>query len=184
MLIIDAFAFCRSGEQQSGVLSPDQLVRLRAECVSGQGEVAWKLVGTTHASGYPTLRLSVHATIHLMCQRCLTPFVFQIQSESTVILAKDEQVADEIEASLEYGEEGGDAGFDTEVIVGSKAFDIMALIEDEALLAIPQSPKHEVCPAKEVAEKLDAFAIAKKESPFAALKGQIMFGKAVGKTKN
>jgi uncharacterized protein len=173
MLIIDAFAFCRSGEQQAGTLSPDELVRLRAECVSGQGEVVWKLAGSTHASGYPTLHLSVHASIQLMCQRCLTPFVFQIQSESTVILAKDEQVADEIEASLEDDQ--------IEVIVGSKTFDIMALIEDEALLAIPLSPKHEVCPPK---EKLDAFAIAKKESPFAALKDQIMFGKAAGKAKN
>jgi len=180
MLIIDAFAFCRSGEQQSGVLSPDELVRLRAECVSGQGEVAWSLAGSTGVSGYPTLYLSVHAKIQLMCQRCLTPFDFQIQSESTVILAKDEQVADEIEASLDVDENGIEA----EVIVGSKAFDIMALIEDEALLAIPLSPKHEVCPAKVGVEKLDAFAIAKKESPFAALKGQIMFGEAVGKTKN
>jgi uncharacterized protein len=87
-------------------------------------------------------------------------------------------LADEIDTSLEDDE--------IEVVVGSKTFDIMALIEDEALLAIPLSPKHEVCPdkAKLSAEKLDAFAIAKKESPFAALKGQIMFGKAIGKTKN
>ena len=178
MLIIDAFAFCRNGEQQSGTFSLIELTRLRAECVSGQGEVAWTLAGNTHANGYPTLHLTVNGTMQLMCQRCLTPFVFQVQSVSTILLAKDDQVADEIDTSLEDDE--------IEVVVGSKAFDIMALIEDEALLAIPLSPKHEVCPDKEKlsAEKLDAFAIAKKESPFAALKGQIMFGKAVGKTKN
>ena len=54
-----------------------------------------------------------------------------------------------------------------EVVVGSKSFDMMELIEDEALLAIPLAPKHEVCPSEEL---LDAFATAKKESPFAALK--------------
>ncbi len=166
MLIIDAFAFSRTEEQQSGTLSLKELPRLRAECVSEEGVVEWQLTGETHASGYPVLHLTVTGTVSLRCQRCLTPFVFEFSSDSQIILAKDEQNADEIDASLEEEE--------TEVIVGSKAFDIMALIEDEALLAIPLSPKHEVCPIR---EKLDAFATAKKESPFAALKDQLIIGK-------
>ena len=173
MLIIDAFAFCRTGEQQAGKLTVPELTRLRAECVSDEGGIEWQLVGGSHANGYPLLNLTVTGTVQLMCQRCLTPFVFQIQSSTKIILAKDEQTADEIDASLEDDE--------IEVIVGSKAFDILVLIEDEALLAIPLSPKHEVCPTK---EKLDAFATAKKESPFAALKDQFLIAKPVGKIKN
>jgi len=178
MLIIDAFAFCRNGEQQAGTLQLTELARLRAECVSDAGEVEWTLAGGMHASSHPELRLTVKGTMQLMCQRCLTPFVFQIQSESAILLAQDEQLADEIDASLEDDE--------IEVIEVGKTFDIMTLIEDEALLAIPLSPKHEVCPKEKLsAEKLDAFAKVKKESPFAALKDQIMFGKtSAGKTKN
>ncbi len=170
MLIIDAFAFCRSGERQTGKLTLPMLPRLRAECVSDNGEVEWDLVGNQagHASasmaarGHPTLRLTITGTMQLLCQRCLTPLDFQIQSESTMLLAVSELAADQIETSLDDEE--------LEVIVGSKSFDMVALIEDEALLAIPLSPKHEVCPEQEI---LDAFAIAKKESPFAALKKQI-----------
>ncbi|PRC92209.1 YceD family protein [Solimicrobium silvestre] len=162
MLIIDAFAFCRNSEQQTGKLKLSELARLRAECVSDDGEVEWTLVGNTHTIGYPSLQLTVTGTVQLVCQRCLTPYVFQISSDAKMLLAKDEQAADELDTSLE------DDGI--EVIVGSKAFDIIALIEDEALLAIPLSPKHEVCPSK---EKLDAFATAKKVSPFAALKDQL-----------
>jgi uncharacterized protein len=186
MIIIDAFAFCRNGELQAGKLNLVELSRLRAECVSGDGEVEWELAGTTHASGHPALQLSIRASMHLMCQRCLTPFVFQIQSGSTILLATNEKVADEIDASLEDE--------DVEVVVVEKAgasaagktFDIMTLIEDEALLAIPLSPKHEVCPKdKSSAEKLDAFAKVKKESPFAALKDQLMLGETrLGKTKS
>jgi len=182
MITIDAFAFCRNGEQQSGKLRLAELARLRAECVSGEGEIDWELAGSTHASGFPALQLSIRASMHLMCQRCLTPFVFQIQSGSTILLATDEKIADEIDASLEEEE--------IEVVVvpaaAGKTFDIVALIEDEALLAIPLSPKHEVCPKDKLsAEKLDAFAKVKKESPFAALKGQLNLGKAnTGKTKN
>lgn len=182
MIIVDAFAFCRNGEQQAGKLRLTELTRLRAECVSNDGEVDWSLVGGNSLSGYQTLNLVIHGTMQLMCQRCLTPYIFQITSNSKILLATNETVADEIDASLEDDE--------IEVIVGSKTFDIMTLIEDEALLAIPLSPKHEVCPKEKrsgeiSAEKFDAFAKVKKESPFAALKDQIMFGKAgTGKIKN
>jgi uncharacterized protein len=178
MVNIDAFAFCRDGEQREGQFGLSELPRLRSECVSGQGEVGWELAGSSQLSGQPALHLTIDGTIQLMCQRCLTPLEFQIQSTSTILLAKDESAADEIEATLDDDE--------IEVVVGSKTFDVMALIEDEALLAIPLSPKHEVCPVevKLNAEKPDTFAIGKKESPFAGLKDQIMFGKAAGKTKN
>lgn len=177
-MVIDAFAFCRSGEHQSGKFSLAELARLRAECVSSDGQIEWELVGATHASGYPLLQLSIRGTMYLMCQRCLTPFAFHVESATRLILATDEAKADEIDASIEEDE--------IEVIVGSKAFDIVTLIEDEALLVIPLSPKHEVCPKdKSSAEKFDAFAKAKKVSPFAAIKDQIEFGKVdTDKTKN
>ena len=181
-MIIDAFAFCRNGEREGGKFSLNALPRLRAECASGEGQVAWQLTGSTHntggATGHPQLTLVVDGTVQLMCQRCMTPYDFQIQSTSTMLLATDEKSADQIDATLEDDV--------LEVIVGSKTFDINNLIEDEALLAIPLSPKHEVCPKERpIVEKLDAFAKVKKESPFAALKDQIKFGSARdGKTKN
>lgn len=177
-MIIDAFAFCRNGEQQGGKLSLAELPRLRAECASGEGQVAWELTGSMHVSGHAQLTLLVDGSMQLMCQRCMTPYDFKIQSQSLILLATDDRAADEIDATLEDDE--------LEVIVGSRTFDINNLIEDEALLAIPLSPKHEVCPKERpIAEKLDAFAKVKKESPFAALKDQIKFGSARdGKTRN
>lgn len=167
MINIDAFAFGRSSEQQSGKLSVATLERLRTECVSEHGEVAWQLSGLQHASGYTGLQLEVNAQVQLTCQRCLAPFSFDIASVSTIVLADNEQHADEIDAALE-----DDA---IEVVTGSRTFDIQALIEDEVLLAIPLSPKHEVCPVK---DKLDAFAMTNKVSPFAALKDQIKLGQS------
>ena len=174
MIIIDAFAFGRNSEQQAGKLPVATLERLRAECVSDQGEVDWQLTGVMHASGYVGLELKVNAQVQLTCQRCLAPFSFGVTSVSTIILADNEKHADEIDVALE--DEA------VEVVTGSRSFDIQALIEDEVLLAIPLSPKHEVCPAK---EKLDAFAMTKKESPFAALKDRINLGQSKsGRIKN
>jgi len=169
VVIIDAFAFCRNGEQQGGKVQLSDLTRLRAECVSDEGGVAWTLAGemSKQVSGYPALRLTVNGTVQLKCQRCLTPYIFQIKSDSTMLLAKDEAAADQLDALLQ------DEKF--EIIVGSKTFDITALIEDEALLALPLAPKHEVCPDN---VKMDALVNVKQESPFAVLK------EVVGKSEN
>ncbi len=83
-----------------------------------------------------------------------------------MILAKNEENADEIDALLEDDE--------IDVVVGSKTFNVMDLIEDEALLAIPQSPKHAVCPdlplaSADTTAAIDA-EVGKKASPFAVLK--------------
>jgi len=164
VVIIDAFAFCRNGEKQAGKLRLSDLVRLSAECVSGDGEMEWTLAGemSKQINGYPALHLTVSGSVQLKCQRCLTPYVFQIKSASTMLLAKDESAADQLDALWKDEE--------VEIIVGSKALDVIALIEDEALLMLPLSPKHEVCPDD---VKLDVLASVENESPFAVLKNAV-----------
>ena len=164
--VIDAFTFSRLEEQRSGSTLVADLSRLSKESANTDGELNWSLQGGKDKLGHAQLALTVSGTIQLMCQRCLTPFAFDIDSESILILAKNEENADEIEALLEDDE--------VDVVVGSKTFDIMDLIEDEALLAIPQSPKHAVCPDLPLASADTTAAIeaevGKKASPFAVLK--------------
>lgn len=164
--VIDAFAFSRLEEQRSGSILVADLPRLSEESANTTGELGWSLRGGKDKLGHAQLELSVNGSVQLMCQRCLAPFAFDIDSESILILAKNEENADEIEALLEDDE--------IDVVVGSKTFNIMDLIEDEALLAIPQSPKHAVCPDLPLASADTTAAIeaevGKKESPFAVLK--------------
>jgi uncharacterized protein len=157
---IDGFEFCRRGERRQGEIAVSDLNRLSAELTSGAGVLRWSLQGGVHQSGHPQLTLSVAAPVQLRCQRCLGPVAFEIDSESVLVLAKDDESADEIEAQLD------DDAID--VIVSSKTLDALVLIEDEALLALPLSPKHETCPDQAALAKLDE---VKKESPFSVLKG-------------
>lgn len=177
MLTIDAFAFCRHGEQQAGKLRVPELPRVRAECVSDEGELEWTLRGSMsgQAPGYPALHLLVKGTVHLTCQRCLTPYTFHIEADSTMLVAKDENTADQLESLLQEDEQGM-----LEIIVGSKTLDVIELIEDEALLALPLSPRHDVCPTE---VKLEASTTQKKTSPFAVLKEQLVVEKAKKKKK-
>jgi uncharacterized protein len=157
--VIDAFEFCRRKEYLEGENAVADLPRLAEESVDRFGTIRWSLQGGSNSLGHPEMTLSVSGSVKLLCQRCLAPFEFDIESGSTLILAKDEGSADEIEALL--------ADESIEVIVGSKACNVTDLVEDEVLLAIPLSPKHDVCPDQLVSAALQDVTPA---SPFAVLK--------------
>lgn len=157
--VIDAFEFCRLKERREGEIAVSDLPRLAKESVDEFGSLRWSLQGGKDSLGHPQLTLSVVGAVQLICQRCLTPFAFDFESESVLVLAGDDASADAIDALLD-----DDA---VEVIVGSRNFSILELIEDEVLLAIPASPKHAVCPERLAT---DMPKDAEKVSPFAVLK--------------
>ena len=156
--VIDAFEFCRNNGHREGVTPVAEMTRLAADCADPSGEIAWSIQGGQTRQGYPMLTLSVSGTVQLVCQRCLTPFPYAIDSSTVLVLGKDDEDADEIEEILD------DESID--VIVGSHTCDIRDLLEDEALLALPQAPKHEVCPDTKLLDSIKS----EKVSPFAALK--------------
>ena len=162
-IAIDAFDFGRHRERREGEVLIAQLPRLAKECVETLGVLNWCLAGGSHDSGHPQLNIQVTGDVTLLCQRCLQSFAFRIASESVLVLALDEPQADMIESMLD------DETLD--VIVGSKTMSVIDLIEDEALLAIPQAPKHDQCPGHAMRSSApEADSIDVKPSPFAVLK--------------
>ncbi len=156
--VIDAFEFARLNEHREGQLAVADLPRLAKESSDTSSKLQWALTGGFGRLGHPQLKLLVSASVQPICQRCLTSFPLNIASESVLVLAKDEADADRIEEMLDEDE--------AEVIVGSKEMSILVLIEDEALLALPLSPRHEVCPDASLLES----KIGGKPSPFAVLR--------------
>jgi len=156
--VIDAFDFCRVNGSREGVTPVAEMTRLIKDCADASGTLAWRVEGGTSAMAYPQLTLSVSGTVQLTCQRCLTPFAYEIDASTVLVLGKDDEHADEIEEILD------DETID--VIVGTRAMNVADLIEDEALLSLPQVPKHEACPDTAL---IDATKTEKK-LPFAGLK--------------
>ncbi|MET0981417.1 MAG: YceD family protein [Telluria sp.] len=156
--VIDAFEFCRTQGYREGVTPVTEMTRLAADCANNSGEIAWSIQGGSTPQGYPTMTLSVAGPVQLVCQRCLAPFDYHIDSSTQLVLGRDDEEADSFEEILD------DDSID--VIVGSHAADIRELLEDEALLALPQAPKHQVCPDTTLLDTLQS----EKVSPFAGLK--------------
>ncbi len=155
---VDSLEFCRTGESLSGVTPVARLGRLVAELADASGELRWSITGGRHPKGMPQLTMQVQGEVKLVCQRCLTPFAHAIATDTVLVLARDEADADATEESLD------DDSID--VIVGDAQQDLLQLVEDDALLALPLSPRHDVCPGDVPALPQDP-----RESPFAALKG-------------
>ncbi len=159
-LLIDVFESCRLRESREGDYAVADLPRLAEESVDKAGSIRWSFVGGMNELGHPQLSLAVSGAVQLICQRCLTPFKLAIESQSILVLATDEASADHIETVLDDES--------VEVIVATRQFNLTDLIEDEALLSIPVSPKHEVCP--DHAKPIELKHVDKAPSPFDVLK--------------
>lgn len=155
--IVDSFEFCRTGAQVAGTTPVAEFKRLCADLADSSGELQWSFQGGSHAGGDPQLVIQVSGAVRLICQRCLTPFTQSIQTRSTMVLATNEVQADEIDARIDND--------NIDVIVGSRTMDLMVLVEDDALLSLSLSPRHETCPGVAPQGTDD-----KEESPFAALR--------------
>lgn len=112
----------------------------------------------------PWLQLQARCTVRLTCQRCL-----QAVETALVVDREFHFVADEAAAAAL------DIDADEDVLVESRAFNLLALIEDEMLLVLPLVPRHAgACPQPLRAPADPAAAaieVAASNKPFAALAG-------------
>lgn len=81
------------------------------------------------------LDLQAHAMLPWVCQRCLQPVVLPVEFERTIRFVADESLAAELDADM-----------DDDVLVTSRSFDLLDLVEDELIMASPLVPRHEECP--------------------------------------
>ena len=151
---LDLFEFARSGRQAAGVVRVSQLPRMLnevpAEAPDRDTAFTWQAEGATQPElqddgtegPQPYLRLAVHGAAWLECQRCMTPYLQPFNVDATYRIVNTEAEAEEFPLDED----------EVEVIVGSRQFDLIDLIEEELLLSLPLVPKHEVCP--EVHESL------------------------------
>lgn len=92
--------------------------------------VKWRLGITLSESGLPVLQGSTETEVYLQCQRCLQPVLQPLTASFRLAALRHEQEQTGISADLEP------------LIVVDERIDLVSLIEDELLLALPIVPKH------------------------------------------
>ena len=145
---LDIFEFARSAREAAGAVRLSQLPRMLNEVPADAPDrdtvFTWQAAGFTQpelqddgTEGLqPYLRLAIHGTAWLTCQRCLAPSEQAFNADPVFRIVQTEDEADEFPLDDD----------EVEVIVGSRHFDLVDLIEEELLLSLPLVPKHDVCP--------------------------------------
>jgi uncharacterized protein len=153
--VIDGFEFASAGATQQGVLPLSGFARLRDMLVSDAGDVAYEVKGVRDARGRPSLRVNVHGTLQLRCQRCLEPLSHEVRAEALLVLAASQAEIDADPADVQAPDR----------VLAGKEMALRDLVEDELILALPYAPRHEGCmPRSEHSE-------TGKTRPFAGLRG-------------
>lgn len=162
-MFIDALDFARAFRKIEGQTAVQDFSRLCQDFPQSQdGDVLWQVAGRYDASGGRMwLDIQAHGPVRLTCQRCLGPMQVDLQVDNTVGLVRDQAQMDALDA---LDSSNGDA--DIEYLLAERQLDVLALIEDELILALPYVPRHDVCPVP--AGRQDPVA-QDKPSPFAVL---------------
>lgn len=165
---LDIKSFAQSGAQLQGQSSLGQWPRLLDEKMANlQGNehaVQWWLQGhvVSVAGGASRVGLMLRAAVHLplQCQRCLGPMVQRIETEREFVFVADEAMAEAMDDEVEE-----------DVLVISRDFDALSLVEDELILALPLVPRHDVCSQNLPTQVVDVGfeAASERPNPFAAL---------------
>lgn len=162
-MVVDALEFSGAGRVLEGSRAAFEFTRLCQGLPAPQDtEIAWRVAGRRDAgTGRLWLNVQAQGSVRLICQRCLGSFVLPLQVANTVGLVRNQAQLDALDALETAGE-----GSDVEYLVADRQLDVLALIEDELILALPYAPRHDVCPeAADEPEPRDET----KPSPFAVL---------------
>lgn len=145
---LDIEAFCRAGETLSGQNTLDEFERLHeprdeadldAAGSTAAAPVRWSVSGEWR-TGQPDpgtwLHLDAQTNVPRTCQRCLQPMTVDLHVHRSFRFVETESLAAELDENSE-----------DDVLVASRNFNLLELIEDELLMDLPIVPMHDVCGA-------------------------------------
>ena len=139
--------------------------------VQPESVVKWRALGElrehTDAEADVWLHLEANASIALTCQRCMQAVVMPLEVDQWYRFVATEDIA-----------MAQDDASEEDLLVMEPQFDLLALLEDELLMALPLVPMHEQCPesaskaSQSVTQStatMDEYKPAEKPNPFAVL---------------
>ncbi len=139
--VIDSLAFAQDGRASEGAVSLTDLPRLAGELLEQRGSLGVRLRGWRDEEGKHWLHLVVQGNVLVQCQRCLEGVDLPLGIDAVLqLIAPGEAWPDD-----ELIDDEADA------IAADQALDVLSLIEDEVLLALPIAPLHGQCELPPVA---------------------------------
>lgn len=152
--VIDLRALARDGRLVQGEVPVTRLGRLAGSVLEPSGTVVFSFQGERDDEGKLYVDVHIQVGLALECQRCLGALEWpcDVQNRPLLLRSGDPLPEDELE---------NDAVDALEV---EPLTDLLALVEDEVLLALPLVPRHDDC------EPPVKTGVDEETSPFAVLR--------------
>lgn len=161
---VDPFRFAHDSVELESQLPLTQMKRLSAILYQPEGMVTVKLAFAVDVLGVSSLLGNIQAGLNLICQRCLEPMHVDLDTSLALGFARSAAGLEQIPSELDpVRVEGGQV-------------DLLALLEDEIMLALPQIPRHaeNECSLRHEHEAPNSESYrpqAQQENPFSVLAG-------------
>lgn len=140
-----------------GELALEDMRRLSGQLADTAGALRYRMSGMIDERGRPAARLEVRGPVQVRCDRCGGAVQMGIDEQARFYFVADED---------ELGRLPIDDAPD-EPLLGSRRFDVGSLVEEQAILALPISPRHDECAGASAAT--DRGPDGGTQRPFAAL---------------
>ncbi|WP_213686929.1 YceD family protein [Acinetobacter sp. WY4] len=175
---IEPFKWAEQGFKWSGQLPLSRFVRIAREAVGSIDDQLINIDCKLSMDAYHRIAWldgHVETKVPMECQRCLETVEIELVSSFHLALVDDESLIERLDEDADFivlGESEATTKGDYDAPATA---DLLALIEDELLLLMPLSPKHEFCEHKHQ-PSVEEVAEEKRDNPFevlAALKGKL-----------
>lgn len=131
--VIDVREFAQSDGRLAGTVAAAGLARLSGLVTDERGEVTYAVSGHLDGSGSPRLQIDLYSRFTVRCQRCLGPVVQVVALRRELRFVADASLLPEV----------ADEAPEVDELPAPAAMRVLEWIEDEILLALPISPRHE-----------------------------------------
>jgi uncharacterized protein len=131
----DVWELARHRGSIQGELAVKDARRLAEQLADAEGVLRYRLSGLVDERQRPAATLEVDGRLRARCDRCGGPIDVSIEEQAQFFFVANEDELNKlpIDESAE------------EPLIGSHRFDVAGLVEDQAILALPISPRHEDC---------------------------------------
>ncbi len=165
---IDSLDFARKGSELRGEAPVSEMPRLQDVLAAPEGKVSYVLRGVPGKNGELLLELALDGSCQLRCQRCLQGLPYVIKTVSLLMPVAESELEGALTEAGELDEED-----EVDRIQADAHLDVLSLIEDEILLGLPFSPRHEFGACEAAVESASPVQQGgdQKPNPFAVLRG-------------
>lgn len=153
-VLINSLEFAKQSLEIHDKIRASSLPRLQEMLFSGSGEIEYRLLGGRDVHGKSLLRLVVDGQLGMICQRCLGQVEYPLSIDRHFDLVMNESALPELDADDEV-----------DCLVADPKLDVVALVEEEILLALPMAVRHQDDCA------VSGHGLIKKPNPFGVLQG-------------